>query len=125
MLADVGGTFHPDIVTTSTSDNTLSVLINDGLGSFNPFQATPAPQGPIGIATADIDGDLLTDVIVACSLDGNVRIYPGNGDGTFDPPQIESVGTTPDTPVHGAFAVSQGIAVSLTGDQAIFLMTKP
>ena len=83
-----------------------------------------ATGGARGFTTADVDVDGFVDVLVAASTAAEVRILPGNGDGTFDAAVVESVGLAPDTPVAGAFGPGLGVAVTLNGDAAVYLMLK-
>src|SRR5262249_8985171 len=61
----------------------VSVLLNQGGGTF----ATPANYSvgtnPEGLAIADLNGDGKLDIAVANASSGTVSVLPGNGDGTF------------------------------------------
>src|SRR3954468_21099649 len=47
--------------------------------------ATPSPEGPKGIATADFDGDNHPDLAI-CNTDGTITVYFGSGNGQFSAP---------------------------------------
>jgi hypothetical protein len=124
-VVQVAGTSAPDILCTNTTSGVLTVFVNEGAGAFSTAAIpTAVGGGPIGFTTADVDGDTFVDVLVAASTADAVRILPGNGDGTFDAAVIENVGLTPDTPVAGAFGPGLGVAVTLGGDAAVYLMLK-
>ncbi len=74
-----------DLAVTNSGSNNVSILINQGNGTFNIFPSVPAGQGPSDAATADFDEDAFVDLAVTNELDNTVLIFLGNGDGTFTP----------------------------------------
>jgi hypothetical protein len=93
---DVNGDGKPDLVTADTVSNSLSVLIGNGDGTFQPAKDVPAPSGsnPNAVALADFDGDGKPDALVALFKPAGVYpgLFPGNGDGSFGPEQDVLVG---------------------------------
>ncbi|KUM25877.1 hypothetical protein AU467_23755 [Mesorhizobium loti] len=85
-LADVNGDSKPDIVTANYSDGTISVLLNDGTGGFQPAAAYFTGFSTGQAAIADIDGNGTLDLL-ASGGSGVVKLL-GNGDGTFQPTQL-------------------------------------
>ena len=87
-VADLGNG-HPDIVTANlnkangSSGNTISVLLGNGNGTFQPAQAITVGSGPDALAIADFTGDGRPDIAVADYHDNKVSVLLGNGDGTF------------------------------------------
>ncbi|MHB8645233.1 MAG: FG-GAP repeat domain-containing protein [Thermomicrobiales bacterium] len=73
-----------DLVVTNGSDHTVSILLNNGNGTFVPAPGSPIalPCRPVGLAAADFTGDSKMDLAVAC-LDAAPRILTGNGTGGF------------------------------------------
>ena len=111
-LADVNGDGYPDIITANYGDNTVSVLLGNGDGSFHtdPYSSPGLPagtfavgQGPSSVVVADINGDGRPDLVTA--NDGHpdylgtakyyghtVSVLLGNGHGAFQPDPSSSPG---------------------------------
>ena len=100
-LGDVNGDGKLDIVTAnaSTSANNISVLINNGNGTF----ATPVTFGtathPTSIAFGDLNGDGKLDIVTANYDSNNVSVLMGNGNGTFKSAVNYDCGVGPQTVV--------------------------
>ncbi len=73
------------LVVTNTSDNTASILLGNGDGTFGAQKILVTGKGPTGVTTADFNSDGHSDVAVSNHTDGTVSIFLGNGDGTFLP----------------------------------------
>ncbi|WP_257187560.1 FG-GAP-like repeat-containing protein [Bradyrhizobium sp. WBAH42] len=90
---DLNGDGNLDIVTANANNNTLSVLLNNGSGSFLTQTTYGTGPGPISVAIGDLNGDSKLDLAVA---NGNSfssdSILLGNGDGTFQPQTSVEVG---------------------------------
>jgi hypothetical protein len=76
---------NSDLVVTNSSDNTVSVLLGNGDGTFGAQGILNTGKGPAGVTTADFNGDSKPDLAVTNQTDGTVSIFLGNGDGTFLP----------------------------------------
>jgi hypothetical protein len=110
-VADVNGDGRPDIVTANanlggnTVVNTVSVLLGNGDGTFQPPQPPQAfavGSNPNSVAVADVNGDGRPDIVTANNLfntAGTVSVLLGNGDGTFAPQQTFAVGWFPSSVV--------------------------
>ena len=72
---------------TNALDDTVSILINDGLGqgTFLPAVAYHAGLRPNGLAVDDFNLDGKADLVVGISDGTNVSVLLGNGNGTFQP----------------------------------------
>jgi hypothetical protein len=55
----------PDLVVGNDLDGTVSVLLNNGAGTFSPQVAYPVGTNPNGGLVIDVNGDGLPDVVVA------------------------------------------------------------
>jgi hypothetical protein len=102
----------PDLAVTNWADNTVSILINDGSGTFAPPTDYIVGDSPYAIVAADLDGDGDLDLAVTnlTAFDA-VSILLNNGDATFAPGADLPVARLPD-------AVSAG---DLDGDGDIDL----
>jgi hypothetical protein len=82
---------HLDIAVTNPKTNTVTILTNNGNGTFTVGSSYPVGTNPVYIATGDFHGTGHTDLAVAnctnCSMSNGagstVNILYGNGDGTF------------------------------------------
>ena len=88
IVADFNGDHIPDLATVNTSANTVSILINNGDGTFRPQLEFATGPAPLAIAAVDWNKDGKMDlVVVSTGADTahKVSILLGNGDGTFQP----------------------------------------
>ena len=83
--------------------DTVSVLINDGDGSFVGQVVYQAAGFPESVKAADMNGDGNLDLVVACSLDDAIAVLPGNGDGTFGSSETFPAGDSPEFLTLGDF----------------------
>jgi hypothetical protein len=83
-VGDLNSDLSPDILTANLIDGTLSILFNNGDGTFQqPF--TPVGIGPTrGAAIAEMTGDGIMDIVAITETTGGaVAVCPGAGNGTF------------------------------------------
>src|SRR5271157_1999499 len=99
---DFNGDGIADLAVTNSGDNTVSVLLGNGDGTFNAQQTYPVGGEPAGIAVGDFNGDGIADLAVPNASDNNVSVLLGNADGTF--PQ--------QNPTYGAGVMPFDIAVA-------------
>jgi hypothetical protein len=98
---DMTGDGKPEIVTPNCSDNTVTIYVNNGDGSFQSgayFAAasnnanTTSPTTPYvypeAVTIADVNGDGKADIISSNDDAGDVTILLGNGDGTVKLPTV-------------------------------------
>ncbi len=95
VLADVNGDGRPDLVAANQYDGTVSVLLGNGDGSFQPRPALAVGYGPRSVAVADVNGDGKPDLVVANYGDNTVSVLLGNGNGSFQPQPTVPVGAGP------------------------------
>jgi hypothetical protein len=93
------------VMAITPHDNNVSVLLNNGDGTFAApvhYEAEPYTRS---LAIGDLDGDGWLDLAVAKSLDATVSVLLNNGDGTFA------------GPLHYASGEAHAVAVGdLNGD---------
>lgn len=86
-IADLDGDGIRDIVTANGhfADNSVSVILGAGDGSFGKARVYAAGQGPVDVAVADFNSDGILDVITADYNGdvGTVSLLRGNGNGTL------------------------------------------
>jgi hypothetical protein len=88
IVADFNGDHIPDIATVNGDTNTVSILINNGDGTFRPHLDFATGPGPSGVAAIDWNKDGKMDLVVSnggADAAHSVSILLGNGDGTFQP----------------------------------------
>jgi hypothetical protein len=92
-VGDFNGDGKLDLAVVNFGDNTVSILLGNGDGTFTPA-STPTvsvAEDPRAVAVGDFNGDGKLDLAVVnqcgndpyCGSPGTVSILLGNGDGTF------------------------------------------
>lgn len=82
-VADLDGVGGLDLAVANYDDDNVSVLFNDGSGTFDFNVNYGVGDSPVSIAAADLDGDLDTDLVVANSFSNNIFILFNEGAGDF------------------------------------------
>jgi tetratricopeptide (TPR) repeat protein len=95
--ADLNGDSHPDLAVVNQTDNTVSVLLGNGDGTFTSAVNSPLGTGvaPTAVAIADFNGDGVPDIAVTDPQTDSVSVFLGLGQGLFAPAFELPVGTTP------------------------------
>ena len=84
VLADVNGDGIPDIIVDHITQDTVSVLLGNGNGTFQAQQTFATGFDPNSVAVGDLTGDGNLDLVVAYGTTvGRVGVLLGNGNGTF------------------------------------------
>ena len=78
-------------------DNTFSVFIGRGDGTFRPPVTYAAGNNPLGIGVGDFNRDGKADVVITNNGEGysTVSVFLGNGNGTFQPGVTYATGGAP------------------------------
>jgi hypothetical protein len=84
-IGDFNGDGLQDLAVANAKDNTISILLGNGDGTFTAASGSPIPVGsfPFFVAIADFDGNGTADIAASNENDNTVSILLGNGDGTF------------------------------------------
>lgn len=109
-VGDFNSDLKPDLVAANINDNSVSVLLGNGMGGFAP-PLPPVPASvavgnkPSGVAVGDFNGDLKPDIAVANYDSANVSVLLGDGMGGFSPAPANpfSVGNNPYSVAVGDF----------------------
>ncbi|MFH1620456.1 MAG: FG-GAP-like repeat-containing protein, partial [Patescibacteria group bacterium] len=71
-----------DLATANYSSNSVSILVNNGDGTFATAVNYAVGNRPATVFAADLDGDGDNDLAVANYYSDNVSVLLNNGDGT-------------------------------------------
>jgi hypothetical protein len=82
-VADFNGDGTDDLAVVNIGADTVSVLLGNGDGTFQPKHDYAVGDRPSAVAVGDFNGDGIPDLAVANSNSLYVSILLGNGDGTF------------------------------------------
>jgi hypothetical protein len=77
-----------DLVTANSTNGTVSLLLNNGNGTFRPRIDLAVGGAPRAVAVGDFNGDGRLDVATAQQLTDSVSVLLGNGNGTFARPLV-------------------------------------
>ncbi len=90
-----------DLAVANAADNTVSILLGNGDGTFTAANDFPTGAGPAALAAGDFNADGVLDLVTADQGANTVSVLFGNGDGTFDPPVAFGTGASPRAVVVG------------------------
>jgi hypothetical protein len=83
FCADLDGDGDLDLAVANCMSTIVSILMNNGDGTFQSAVNYGAGANPYSVFCADLDGDGDLDLAVANEGSDNVSILKSNGDGTF------------------------------------------
>jgi len=83
FCADLDGDGDLDLAVANQNNASVSILKNNGDGTFQTAVNYGAGDGPVSVFCADLDGDGDLDLAVANAWSDSVSILKNNGDGTF------------------------------------------
>src|SRR2546425_1319694 len=113
-VGDFNGDGKLDLAVVNAGSTTVSVLLGNGDGTFQPALTFDAGgSNPTYVTTADFNGDGKLDLAVtiygcffynSCPVVSNtVAVLLGNGDGTFQAPRLFLAGSGPNSVAVGDF----------------------
>ena len=125
--ADIDGVTGPDLAVANGVSGTVSILLNNGSGSFAPAPEVLAPGSPRGVTLADLDHDGLLDLIVARRDADAVSIFRNLGGGNFglDQPQNVPPGGRPSGVGSGDLDNDKDIDVVVPTSEANMIVVFP
>jgi hypothetical protein len=94
-VGDLNGDLKPDLVTANSLDNTVSVLLGVGNGTFGAKHDFAAGASPNFAAIGDLKADGKADIVATNLNDNTASLFIGDGSGTFGTPTVLATGTTP------------------------------
>ncbi|HEV2395738.1 MAG TPA: FG-GAP-like repeat-containing protein [Candidatus Sulfotelmatobacter sp.] len=109
------------------SPSTVSILLGNGDGTFQPQVTYSVGTLPASIVTSDFNSDGKLDLAVVNLFDNNISILLGNGDGTFQPTVNYSVSLQASyfalpSLVLGDFNGDGKTDLAVAGSNAIFVL---
>lgn len=92
IAADLTGDSRPEIISANCNDDSITIYVNNGDGSFQNGVYYSVPGAgyvePYGLAVADFNRDGKNDVVVSLGYAGQIALFKGKGDGTLTIPTI-------------------------------------
>lgn len=103
VASDFNTDGNTDLAVVNHGDNTVSILLGNGDGTFTGKGTLATGNGPVAALTADFNGDGIPDIAVVNQTDATVSIFLGNGDGTFTLKGTFATGKSPVAIASGDF----------------------
>jgi tetratricopeptide (TPR) repeat protein len=94
---DLNNDSHPDLAVVNQTDNTVSVLLGNGDGTFTAATNSPLATGqaPTAVTISDFNADGNPDIAVTDPQTDSVSVFLGVGQGLFAPAFELPVGSNP------------------------------
>jgi hypothetical protein len=89
---DFDGVNGPDIVTANGIADTVTVLFNDGAGSYGGLASYNSLDGAYGVTCCNLDGDAGFDIVSANLTSDDLAVLLNEGAGSFGAPLFLTVG---------------------------------
>jgi hypothetical protein len=126
--ADLNADHKLDLVIANGFSNSVSALLGNGDGTFQPSVSYPVGTSPIAVKIRDFNGDGKPDIFVVNS-NSSVSILLGNGDGTFQAQVVTNIVTDQLNEVtvgdfngDGKLDLAMPVSVTPPGNSALTVM---
>jgi FG-GAP-like repeat/Abnormal spindle-like microcephaly-assoc'd, ASPM-SPD-2-Hydin len=83
VVADFNGDGNLDMAVVNEMDDTVSVFLGNGDGTFQARVPYPVGRAPVFVLAGDFNGDGRPDLVVVNAGDNTISVLLGQGDGTF------------------------------------------
>jgi len=100
---DFNGDGNLDLAISNGSNNTVTILLGNGNGTFTAAASPATGNSPSSLVVGDFNGDGKPDLAVTNATDNTVTILLGNGDGTFKTAASPVTGNRPSAIAAGDF----------------------
>jgi Bacterial type II and III secretion system protein/FG-GAP-like repeat len=130
--AALTGSGHTDLIVTDQGNNSVSVFLGNGDGTFQPRTDYATGAAPVYVATGDFNGDGILDLAVANFTDNTVSVLLGIpnatnttvGSGTFQTQNTFPTAAGPTSLALADYNVDGilDIAVAASGDNAVSVL---
>jgi uncharacterized repeat protein (TIGR01451 family) len=113
-----------DLAVANSGDNTISILLGKGDGTFAAQTTIAIGAGPDWLVTGDFNEDGKEDLAIVNSGNNTVSILLGNGDGTFALLSSPGTGVSPFAIAAGDFNADGhlDLAVTNSGDNTVTIL---
>jgi uncharacterized repeat protein (TIGR01451 family) len=124
VTGDFNGDGKVDLAVANSGNDTVTILLGNGDGTFTAGTPVTAGAGPHWLVTGDFNEDGKLDLAVVNSSSDTVSILLGNGDGTFTLNSSPSTGSGPFAIAAGDFDADGhlDLAVTNTGDGSVSIL---